>query len=104
KFVTNGGGVPIRVKGVDGIVAVICVSEVKQDQEHGLAVQLLKEELEITSLNEGDKRLYSNGILSNSGWLWINVMLFVASVVWVTKLLFSCSTGSNRTKAFILPS
>ena len=49
KFVANGGGVPIRVKGVDGIVAVVCVSGVKQVQDHGLAVQglrLLKEEME----------------------------------------------------------
>jgi len=49
KFVAKGGGVPIRVKGVDGIVAVICVSGLTQEQDHGLAMQglrLIKEELE----------------------------------------------------------
>jgi len=52
KFAANGGGVPIRVKGVDGIVAVVCVSGVQQEQNHGLAVQglrLLKKDLEKTA-------------------------------------------------------
>ncbi|KAF8425387.1 hypothetical protein BGX38DRAFT_1107030, partial [Terfezia claveryi] len=52
KFVASGGGVPIRVKGVDGIVAVVCVSGVTQEQDHGLAMQglrLLKDELEKTA-------------------------------------------------------
>lgn len=49
KFVANGGGVPIRVRGVDGIVGVVCVSGVKQEEDHGLAIQglrVLKEQLE----------------------------------------------------------
>lgn len=37
KFVANGGGVPIRVKGVDGLW-LWSVSRVKQEQDHGLAV------------------------------------------------------------------
>ncbi|KAF8466881.1 hypothetical protein BDZ91DRAFT_724287 [Kalaharituber pfeilii] len=37
-FAASGGGVPIRVKGVDGIVGVVCVSGVTQAEDHYLAV------------------------------------------------------------------
>lgn len=39
----HGGAVPIRVKGVEGIVAVVVVSGLKQDEDHGVIVEVIKE-------------------------------------------------------------
>jgi uncharacterized protein (UPF0303 family) len=38
----HGGGVPVRVKAVEGIVAVIVVSGLKQDQDHQVVVEALE--------------------------------------------------------------
>lgn len=43
KFAIHGGAIPIRVKGVEGIVAVVVVSGLKQDQDHGVIVDVIKE-------------------------------------------------------------
>ena len=37
-----GGGVPIRVTGVEGVVAVVVVSGLKQDQDHGVIVEVVQ--------------------------------------------------------------
>ncbi|KAF4445684.1 hypothetical protein FALBO_17154 [Fusarium albosuccineum] len=42
-YAIHGGGIPIRVQGVEGIVAIVVVSGLKQDQDHGVIVDVIKE-------------------------------------------------------------
>lgn len=42
-YAIHGGGVPIRVAGVEGIVAVVVVSGLKQDEDHGVIFDVIKE-------------------------------------------------------------
>ena len=42
----HGGGVPIRVRGVEGVVAVVVVSGLKQHEDHGVIVDVVKENWE----------------------------------------------------------
>ncbi|OTA99294.1 hypothetical protein M426DRAFT_325277 [Hypoxylon sp. CI-4A] len=41
KYAIHGGGVPIRVKGVEGIVAVVVVSGLKQHEDHGVIADVI---------------------------------------------------------------
>jgi uncharacterized protein (UPF0303 family) len=41
-FAIHGGGVPIRVRGVEGIVAVAVVSGLKQEDDHMAVIEALK--------------------------------------------------------------
>jgi len=43
RYAIHGGAVPIRVKGVDGVVAVVVVSGLKQEEDHGVVVEVLQE-------------------------------------------------------------
>ena len=43
RYAIHGGGVPIRVKGVDGVVAVVVVSGLSQDLDHGVIVDVIQE-------------------------------------------------------------
>ncbi|KAH6695036.1 hypothetical protein F5X68DRAFT_28040 [Plectosphaerella plurivora] len=43
KYAIHGGGVPIRVRGVEGIVGVVIVSGLKQDQDHGVIMDVIEE-------------------------------------------------------------
>ena len=43
KFAIHGGGVPIRVEGVEGIVAVVVVSGLKQSEDHGVVWDAIRE-------------------------------------------------------------
>ncbi|KAK4545214.1 hypothetical protein LTR36_003393 [Oleoguttula mirabilis] len=45
-YAIHGGGWPVRVRGVEGIVAVVVVSGLKQEQDHGIIVQTVSEMLE----------------------------------------------------------
>lgn len=45
EYAANGGGVPIRVKGVEGVIAVIVVSGLHQEDDHQLAVDGIREYL-----------------------------------------------------------
>ncbi|KAI0425164.1 hypothetical protein F5Y09DRAFT_112637 [Xylaria sp. FL1042] len=40
-YAIHGGGVPIRVDGVEGIVAVVVVSGLKQHEDHGVIVDVI---------------------------------------------------------------
>ncbi|OHF00809.1 hypothetical protein CORC01_03883 [Colletotrichum orchidophilum] len=42
KYAIHGGGVPIRVQGVEGVLAVVVVSGLKQDEDHGVIVDVIK--------------------------------------------------------------
>lgn len=42
-YAIHGGAVPIKVKGVEGVVAVVVVSGLKQDEDHGVVVEVLGE-------------------------------------------------------------
>jgi uncharacterized protein (UPF0303 family) len=46
EFAIHGGGFPVRVKGVDGIVGVIVVSGLKQEDDHQVIVEVLREFIE----------------------------------------------------------
>lgn len=39
KYAIHGGGFPVRVAGVDGLVATVVVSGLKQDQDHQVIVE-----------------------------------------------------------------
>ncbi|KAK5138492.1 hypothetical protein LTR08_000078 [Meristemomyces frigidus] len=46
EYAIHGGGWPVRVRGVDGVVAVVVVSGLKQEQDHAVIVQTVSEMLE----------------------------------------------------------
>jgi uncharacterized protein (UPF0303 family) len=39
KYACHGGGFPVRVKGVEGVVAVIVVSGLAQEEDHNILVE-----------------------------------------------------------------
>ena len=41
----HGGAVPIRVRNVEGVVACVVVSGLKQDEDHGVVMEALQEYL-----------------------------------------------------------
>lgn len=43
EYAIQGGGVPVRIQDVEGVVAVIVVSGLKQDQDHGVIIETLEE-------------------------------------------------------------
>ena len=45
-YAIHGGGWPVRVRGVEGVVAVVVVSGLRQEQDHGIIVQTVGEMLE----------------------------------------------------------
>lgn len=45
-YAIHGGAVPIRVRGVEGVVAVVVVSGLKQHEDHGVIVDVVKENWE----------------------------------------------------------
>lgn len=42
-YAIHGGGMPIRVQGVEGIVGVVVVSGLKQEQDHMVVIEALEE-------------------------------------------------------------
>ncbi|KAF2485554.1 hypothetical protein BDY17DRAFT_106533 [Neohortaea acidophila] len=56
RYAIHGGGWPVRVRGVEGVVAVVVVSGLKQDQDHAIIVQTVGEMLEELSEDTGEKR------------------------------------------------
>jgi uncharacterized protein (UPF0303 family) len=42
-FAIHGGGVPIRVRGVEGVVGVVVVSGLKQHEDHGVIADVISE-------------------------------------------------------------
>jgi uncharacterized protein (UPF0303 family) len=42
EYAIHGGGVPVRVKGVEGVVGVVVVSGLKQDEDHQVVVEALQ--------------------------------------------------------------
>lgn len=43
EYAIHGGGWPVRVRAVEGVVAVIVVSGLKQDQDHQIIVQTVRD-------------------------------------------------------------
>lgn len=39
EYAIHGGGVPLRVKDVDGVVAVVVVSGLKQQEDHAVVIE-----------------------------------------------------------------
>jgi len=56
EYAIHGGGWPVRVRGVEGVVAVVVVSGLKQEQDHGVVVQCVAELLEGMGVEVGEKR------------------------------------------------
>lgn len=46
KYACHGGGFPIKVKGVDGVVAAVVVSGLAQEVDHALAIEAIQWYLE----------------------------------------------------------
>ncbi len=44
-YAIHGGAVPIRVTGVEGVIACVVVSGLKQHEDHGVVVDALQEYL-----------------------------------------------------------
>ncbi|OAA69660.1 DUF967 domain protein [Cordyceps fumosorosea ARSEF 2679] len=42
EYAIHGGGVPIRVEGAEGIVAVVVVSGLKQEEDHGVIADVIR--------------------------------------------------------------
>lgn len=42
-YAVHGGGFPVRVKGVDGVVAVVVVSGLKQEDDHQVVAEVVEE-------------------------------------------------------------
>ena len=55
-YAIHGGAWPLRLRGVDGVVAVVVVSGLKQDQDHGIIVQVAGELLEEMGIELGEKK------------------------------------------------
>lgn len=47
-YAANGGALPIQVKGVEGVVGVIVVSGLHQEEDHKLAVDAIRAYIEAT--------------------------------------------------------
>lgn len=45
-YAANGGGFPIRVSGVEGVVAVVVISGLSQEEDHELAVEGIRQYLQ----------------------------------------------------------
>ncbi|KAL4943709.1 hypothetical protein BDV06DRAFT_220970 [Aspergillus oleicola] len=43
EYAIHGGGFPVRVKGVDGVVGVIVVSGLRQEDDHQVIVEVVRE-------------------------------------------------------------
>ena len=41
-YAIHGGGVPVRVEGVEGVVAVVVVSGLRQEEDHMAAVEAIQ--------------------------------------------------------------
>lgn len=52
-YAIHGGGVPVRVKGVEGTVAVVVVSGLKQDEDHMVVVEGLERFIADCNKEEG---------------------------------------------------
>ncbi|PPJ52816.1 hypothetical protein CBER1_11300 [Cercospora berteroae] len=55
-YAIHGGGFPVRVQGVEGIVAVIVVSGLKQEQDHGIIVQTVSDYLLELGVDVAEKK------------------------------------------------
>jgi uncharacterized protein (UPF0303 family) len=47
EYAINGGGVPVRVKGVEGVVAVVVVSGLTQQEDHQVVIEALQNSLNL---------------------------------------------------------
>lgn len=55
-YAIHGGGWPVRVRGVEGVIAVVVVSGLKQEQDHGIIVQTVGEMLEEMGVEMGENK------------------------------------------------
>lgn len=46
RYAIKGGGVPIRVRGVEGVVGVVVVSGLSQMEDHGVIMDVIEENWE----------------------------------------------------------
>ncbi|RKU42985.1 hypothetical protein DL546_001117 [Coniochaeta pulveracea] len=43
RYAIHGGGVPVKVRGVEGVVAVVVVSGLKQHEDHGVIADVVRQ-------------------------------------------------------------
>ncbi|KAF3389463.1 hypothetical protein F1880_003623 [Penicillium rolfsii] len=46
EYAIHGGGYPIRVRGVEGVIGVVVVSGLKQEDDHAVVVETIKQVIE----------------------------------------------------------
>ena len=51
-YAIHGGGVPVRVRGVEGVVGVVVVSGLKQHEDHAVVVEGMREVIRELEVNE----------------------------------------------------
>lgn len=54
KYAIHGGGWPLRVRGVEGIVAVVVVSGLKQEFDHAVIIAVVGAMLEEMGVEMGE--------------------------------------------------
>jgi uncharacterized protein (UPF0303 family) len=52
-YAIHGGGMPVRVAGVEGIVGVVVVSGLKQEEDHMVVIEALEEFLQSCRQEDG---------------------------------------------------
>jgi uncharacterized protein (UPF0303 family) len=46
EYAIHGGGYPIRVRGVEGVIGVVVVSGLKQEDDHAVVAETIKQVVE----------------------------------------------------------
>lgn len=60
QYAIHGGGMPVRVRGVEGVVAVIVVSGLKQNEDHQVIVDALEQFLRDADRGEARSPTYES--------------------------------------------
>lgn len=56
RYAIHGGAVPVRVEGADGVVAVVVVSGLKQEEDHMVVVEGMEDCVRLMEHSEGIKK------------------------------------------------
>ena len=54
EYAIHGGGVPVRVEGVEGVVAVVVVSGLKQEEDHMVVIEGIEDCIRKMKSSGGD--------------------------------------------------
>lgn len=54
EYAIHGGAVPVRVRGLEGVVGVVAVSGLRQEEDHMVVVRGIREVLGLVGLGVGE--------------------------------------------------